>query len=233
MNRNFTAVCAALLMCAILIVFFGGFALNKSAPALADTSEGDRSEKVVFLTFDDGPSDKVTPKILDVLKEEKVKATFFIVGKSAETRKNIVKREFDEGHTVAVHSYSHKYSEIYSSPENLVEDIDKCNAVIKQVTGKPSSVYRFPGGSYGLSQKLITAVIAHGMRYVDWNASTRDAEIYNATPEQLYKATIATTPSSNYVVLLAHDSTTKSSTAEALKKIISFYRENNYSFASF
>ena len=148
-------------------------------------------------------------------------------------RKYLIEREVAEGHTVAVHSYSHDYREIYSSPENLIKDIDKCNALIKEVTGKKSSVYRFPGGSYGLSDRLINAVSAHGMRYVDWNASTRDAEIYNATPEQLFKAATMPPAVSDYIVLLAHDSTTKTATAQALRDIIHYYKENEYAFATF
>lgn len=228
MNRNFTAFCAAMLAFAILLVICGGFIADSKKFALAE-----EAEKTVYLTFDDGPSDRVTPKILDVLAEEKVKATFFIIGKNVETRKNIIKREFDEGHTVAVHSYTHKYKEIYSSEESLIKDIDACNEVIKSVTGKYSSVYRFPGGSYGLSQKFISAVTAHGLRYVDWNASTRDAEILNATPAQLLKAAVTTSASSNYIVLLAHDSTSKSATAEALRDIIKHFKDNGYVFKAF
>lgn len=228
MNRNFTAFCAAMLAFAILLVICGGFIADSKKFALAE-----EAEKTVYLTFDDGPSDRVTPKILDVLAEEKVKATFFIIGKNVETRKNLIKREFDEGHTVAVHSYTHKYKEIYSSEESLIKDIDACNEVIKSVTGKYSSVYRFPGGSYGLSQKFISAVTAHGLRYVDWNASTRDAEIINATPAQLLNAAVTTSASSNYIVLLAHDSTSKSATAEALRDIIKHYKDNGYVFKTF
>lgn len=228
MNRNFTAFCAAMLAFAILLVICGGFIADSKKFALAE-----EAEKTVYLTFDDGPSDRVTPKILDVLAEEKVKATFFIIGKNVETRKDIIKRESDEGHTVAVHSYTHKYKEIYSSAESLIKDIDACNEVIKSVTGKYSSVYRFPGGSYGLSQKFISAVTAHGLRYVDWNASTRDAEILNATPAQLLKAAVTTSASSNYIVLLAHDSTSKSATAEALRDIIKHYKDNGYVFKAF
>ena len=101
MNRNFTAICAAFFMCAIMIVFYGSIALNKSSVTFAESYE----QKTIYLTFDDGPSDRVTPKILDVLKEEDVKATFFIVGQSAETRKYLLRREIEEGHTVAVHTY--------------------------------------------------------------------------------------------------------------------------------
>ena len=228
MNKNFTAVCAALLMCAMIFIFYGTFVYGNNV-----TFADEACKKEIYLTFDDGPSDKVTPKILDVLKEENVKATFFIVGRNAETRKSLLKREADEGHTVAVHSYSHEYKKIYASPESLLKDIEKCNNVINEITGRKSTVYRFPGGSFGLSEKLVSAVTNYGMRYVDWNASTRDAEIYKPTPEQLYTAAVTTPADNNRVVLLAHDSTTKTATAKALKNIIGYYREKGYVFKTF
>jgi len=228
MNRNFTAVCAALLMCAMIFIFYGAFVSGNNI-----TFADNNCQKVIYLTFDDGPSDKVTPKILDILKEENVKATFFVIGKNAETRKKLLKREAEEGHTVAVHSYSHIYNEIYASPESLLKDIKKCNKIIEEVTGKKSSVYRFPGGSFGLNERLISAVTNSGMRYVDWNASTRDAEFTDPTPEQIVSASITTAANPERIVLLAHDSTTKTATAQALKGIIRHYKELNYTFASF
>ena len=230
MNRNFTAFCAAMLAFAIMLVICGGIWTDSRKFSLAETES---TVKTAYLTFDDGPSDRVTPKILDVLKEENVKATFFIIGKQAETRKYLIEREFKEGHTVAVHSYTHKYGEIYSSAESLIKDIDKCNDVIKSVTGRYSSVYRFPGGSYGLSEKLVSAVTSHGLRYVDWNASTRDAEIYRATPAQILKSTADTSANTENVVLLAHDSTSKTATAAALKDIIKYFKNKGYIFSAF
>ena len=229
MNRNYTAFCAAMLAFAILLVFCGSFWSDDRSFSLAE----ENVVKTVYLTFDDGPSDRVTPKVLDVLKEENVKATFFIIGKQAETRKYILEREKREGHTVAVHSYSHVYSQIYSSPADLLKDIDKCNEVIKDATGNYSKVYRFPGGSFGLSERLKNVVEEHGLRYVDWNASTRDAEILGATPYQLYREAVATAAGADNVVLLAHDSTTKTATAEALKSIIRHFKDNGYVFKSF
>lgn len=231
MNRNFTAICATFLLCAILIVFYASMAIAKSPVALADSNGG--TSKVVYLTFDDGPSDRVTPLILDVLKEENVRATFFIIGKNAKTRRNLIKREVDEGHTVAVHSYSHDYKKIYASPESLLKDVDECNDVLFDIIGKKSYIYRFPGGSYGLSDTLIRAVTMHGMRYVDWNASTCDAEICEPTAEQLFKCAIATPVNPECVVLLAHDSTTKTTTAEALKDVIHHYKSKGYRFCQF
>lgn len=227
MNRNLPAFCAAMLAFALMIVFYGTLVYDNSSFSLAE------EDKTIYLTFDDGPSDRVTPKILDVLAEEDVKATFFIIGRQALTRKPVIEREFNEGHTVAVHSFSHEYGKIYASKEALIEDIDKCNKIIKDITGEYSSVYRFPGGSFGRSDEIISAVTKHGLRYVDWNASTRDAEIANATPDELLKSAISTAACPENIVLLAHDSTTKVATAEALKDIIRYFKARNYSFKTF
>ena len=225
MNRNYHALCAILLAFVLILVMCSQFVKDTFAKA--------STEKVIYLTFDDGPCDRVTPKILDVLKEENVKATFFIVGSAAESRKYLLEREISEGHTVAVHSYTHRYSQIYSSEQALLEDIDKCNEVIKSVTGNYSSLYRFPGGSFGLSDRLISAVTTHGMKYVDWNASVCDAEYFAAPPEILYANAVETSKGCDNVVMLAHDSTTKSTTAEALKNIIKYFKNQNFTFKTF
>lgn len=226
MNKNFTAICAAMLMCAILFAVFGSTSFGKSGLSFANAENG----KEIYLTFDDGPSDRVTPKILDILKEENVKATFFIVGNNAVRRKNLLKREFDEGHAIGVHSYSHKYKEIYSSTESLLKDIDDCNALIKEVTGRKSSLYRFPGGSFGLSSRLTGAVTAHGMRYVDWNASFRDSEFLSPSPEQLVQAAKSTVANPQSVIMLAHDTTDKTATVKALGDVIRHFKNSGYTF---
>lgn len=228
MNRKNTVICAVLLS----FIFVAAQIIALLKPTLS-IALADNTQKCIYLTFDDGPSDKVTPKILDVLKEENVCATFFIVGKNAERRKYLIEREFNEGHTVAVHSYSHVYKDIYSSEKALIDDIDRCNALIYEVTGAFSHVYRFPGGSFGLSRKLVDAVSDHGMRYVDWNASLRDAEIVNPTPAELFKAAINTPANREHIVMLAHDTTDKLTTAQALKSVIEYYKQEGYVFATF
>ena len=228
MKRNYSAVCAVLLMLAVIIALLAGITPPKTTLTFANSSE-----KAIYLTFDDGPSDRVTPKILDVLKEENVKATFFIVGKNAVLRKEILRRAVREGHTLGVHSYSHVYNEIYSSAQSLLEDIDKCNAVIKEITGAPASVYRFPGGSFFLSDALKQAVLDRGMKYVDWNASLNDAELQDPTPESLFDTAVATAANRDRVVLLAHDTTDKTATAEALKKVITHFKQQGYKFEKF
>lgn len=196
-------------------------------------SFAETEEKCIYLTFDDGPSDRVTPKILDILKEENVKATFFIVGKQAEKRKYLIKREYDEGHCVAVHSDSHIYKDIYSSPQALIKDIDECNNLIEEVTGERSKIYRFPGGSFTVGADFIAHVRAHGLTYVDWNASTRDAELYNPTPADLLKAAIQTPAYPKRIVMLMHDTTDKTVVADALRDVIRYYKNKGYVFKRF
>lgn len=228
MKKNYGAVCAVFLLLAVIIAVVAGITPPKTTLTFANNSE-----KTIFLTFDDGPSDRVTPKILDVLKEENVKATFFIVGKNAVRRKEILRRAAREGHTLGVHSYSHVYNEIYSSAQSLLEDIDKCNAVIKEITGAPASVYRFPGGSFFLSDSLKQAVLDRGMKYVDWNASLNDAELQDPTPDNLFDTAVATAANRDRVILLAHDTTDKTATAEALKKVILYFKQQKYRFEKF
>ena len=151
----------------------------------------------------------------------------------AERRKYLIEREFAEGHTVAVHSYSHVYSDIYSSEKKLLEDIDRCNKLIKEVTGNYSDVYRFPGGSFWVKNKLIDAVTSHGMRYVDWNDSMRDAEIVNPAPDDLLKAAINTPANRDHIVMLAHATTDKMPTVQALKSVIRYYKDKGYVFEKF
>lgn len=228
MNRKYFAAAAAILAVAFAVLWIA-YGRNNSTEAFSLASASAQTPKTVYLTFDDGPSDRVTPKILDVLDEENVKATFFIIGQQAERRDYLIKREAESGHTVAVHSYTHNYSEIYSSPHSLIADIDRCNDVIESITGKRSDLYRFPGGSYGLREELIAAAAGHGMRYVDWNASTRDAEC-PGDAGQLFDSAVATSAGLDRVVLLSHDSTYKTSTPEATRRLIKYYRENGYTF---
>ena len=225
MKRNYGIICAVFLMLAIIVALVAGIAPQKTTLTFAESSE-----KVVYLTFDDGPSDRVTPKILDVLKEENVKATFFIVGQNAVLRKEILRRAVKEGHTLGVHSYSHIYNEIYSSVQSLLNDIDRCNAVIEEITGKPATIYRFPGGSFFLSEPLKQAVLDRGMTYIDWNASLNDAELQDPTPDLLFDTAVATAGNKNRVILLAHDATDKTATAEALRNVILYFKQKGYKF---
>lgn len=227
MNKHIPALAAIIITFALFATLVSNFYIKPR------TSFAEESQKTIYLTFDDGPSDKVTPKILDVLKEENVPATFFIVGKHAETRKDILRRAYDEGHTLAVHSYTHDYKEIYKSAETLIEDIEKCNNLICSVIGEYTYLYRFPGGSYNIAAEKIRAVKELGYECVDWNASFRDSELKDPTAGKLYTAAISTVSNPDKIIMLAHDTTDKIETVWALKEVIRHFKQQGYKFKKF
>ncbi len=221
-----------------VVLFLYNQTSPKTAPAIAlaqapQSKVAKTQEKNIYLTFDDGPSDSTTPYILDVLNEEDVEATFFIIGRQAELRPALIERIAENGHTLGIHSYSHDYAKIYRSPVTLLEDIKKCSAVLESILGLETDLYRFPGGSYSLRKELVDSVVGAGYRYIDWNASCRDAEIVNASPDALFQAAITTPTDKNNIVLLLHDSARRKNTVAALKKIIPYYKKAGYTFQTF
>lgn len=135
-------------------------------------------DKVIYLTFDDGPS-SYTNTLLDILKKYNVKATFFVTSNGSD---DTIKRSFQEGHSIGIHSYSHKYNEIYKSEEAFFKDVDKVNERIKRITGEYSRILRFAGGSSntvsrfnkGIMTRLSKEVELKGYKYFDWNVSSSD-----------------------------------------------------------
>lgn len=194
-------------------------------------------EKRVFLTFDDGPSKTVTPLILDLLKKEEVKATFFILGNNAKNNPDILKREFDEGHYIANHGYSHRYSEIYSSPEATFNEYNVTEQAIKDALGNQSyssRLFRFPGGSNGgyydnAKQNSKALLYENGVVHLDWNCLSEDAAGAH-TKEDLMQNVINTMGEKDTVVILMHDSSDKILTYEMLSDLIHYLKEKGYKF---
>ena len=195
------------------------------------------SEKTVYLTFDDGPSENITPLILDLLEQKKIKATFFVLGTNVDRYPALVQREYSEGHFIANHGYSHKYSEIYESPETVLNDYQQCEQSVKRALNDEnftSKVYRYPGGSNGGKYHDIKnagkeLLKENNVAYLDWNALTRDAE-GTPTHESILENLHETVGEKNVVVLLMHDSSSKILTYEALPEVIAFFRDNGYTF---
>jgi peptidoglycan/xylan/chitin deacetylase (PgdA/CDA1 family) len=195
------------------------------------------SEKTVYLTFDDGPSPNITPLILDLLKQENIKATFFILGSNATYYPGLVKRAYNEGHYIANHGYSHRYSEIYENPETILNDYNLCNQALKKALNNEnyeSKVYRYPGGSTGGKYHDVKAegknlLKDNHIAYLDWNALTCDAE-GTPTKESIMDNLRSTVGQKNTVVLLMHDSSSKILTYETLPEVIAFFRDNGYTF---
>lgn len=198
------------------------------------------NKSVIYLTFDDGPSNKVTPKILDTLAEYDVPATFFIINYGSDSKKlQTLKREIKDGHTIAIHGYSHDYSKIYASPDAFMENINKLHNKLKKDTGYDAFAIRFPGGSSntiskkycnGIMTKLAKRVQEEGYMYNDWNVDSTDASGNNVPVKQLVSNVKKYCHENTYNIILMHDTDAKGTTAEALPQIIEWGKENGYQF---
>lgn len=191
--------------------------------------------KTVYLTFDDGPSPN-TLKILKILSDNGVKATFFVTnqGKYNSYMKDIV----SQGHTIALHTYSHDYSKIYASDEAYFNDLQKISDVVYNETGVRSKTIRFPGGASntvsrkynsGIMSRLTKEVENRGYRYYDWNVSSGDAAS-KPTPPSAILANCKKLPKANTAIILMHDSNEKKTTVEALPDVIAYYKSIGCSF---
>lgn len=191
---------------------------------------------IIYLTFDDGPSLDITPKILDILKEENVKATFFILNYDA-NKEYLVKREANEGHSIGIHGYSHDYNKIYKSVDTYMQNITKLQNKIKQTTGINTTITRFPGGSSNtvssfnpkIMTKLTKEVVKRGYSYFDWNVSSGDAGGAK-NKDQVYRNVTKNLVRNRSNVVLMHDFSNNTKTLNALRAIIQFGKQNGYTF---
>ncbi|WP_177973849.1 polysaccharide deacetylase family protein [uncultured Eubacterium sp.] len=192
----------------------------------------------IYLTFDDGPSSDVTVRILDTLKTNGIKATFFICDYD-EDKLPIIKRMIDEGHTIGIHGYSHEYSEIYTSVDAFMENINKLKNKLKEDTGYDAFAIRFPGGSsntvsekycQGVMTQLAQRVTDDGLMYMDWNVSSGDAEGNNRPVNLIIGNVTGGFKHGRNNVVLMHDTSAKQTSADALQSIITYGKNNGYSF---
>lgn len=193
-----------------------------------EEAEYEEYAKRIYLTFDDGPSGS-TDEILDILKAYDVKATFFVVGKTDETSQAAYQRIVEEGHTLGMHSYSHKYDEVYASKESFIEDLTKLQEYLYELTGVWSRYYRFPGGSSNTvsqtdMQELIGWLDQQGITYYDWNIVAGDAESGQVSSQVLVENCLAGVEIHSECVILMHDAAAKHSTVEALPELITQLR---------
>lgn len=187
-------------------------------------SEDKEAVRKIYLTFDDGPSVN-TDEILDILKEYDIKATFFVVGKTDAGSEAAYKRIVEEGHTLAMHSYSHKYDEIYESKEAFVSDLTQLQEYLYGITGVWPRIYRFPGGSSNTVSKvemseLIRYLTNMGIVYYDWNVASGDAVSRTLSVETIVENCMNGINKQTESVVLLHDAANKKTTVEALPEII-------------
>lgn len=188
-----------------------------------DVMTGDGIKRV-YLTFDDGPSAN-TAEILDILAEYDVKATFFVVGDTDEEAKELYRRIIAEGHSLGIHSYSHKYGEIYSSEENFFEDFYFLSDYLYDVTGVRPDICRLPGGSSNTVSKIDMAEVvnkleAQGITCFDWNISGGDADGHNLTSSQIAENVLNGVDNFQTSIVLLHDGGDKAATVLAVRMIL-------------
>lgn len=196
-----------------------------------DTTLDDK--KVVYLTFDDGPSIE-TCGILNILAEHEVKATFFVNNKVNGNLTASLKKIAEAGHTIGMHGASHRYDYIYGSIENFISDFNRNFQYIKSVTGISPAILRFPGGSINAynfqnHQQIIAEILRRGFVYYDWNVSGADTSP-GATSESISETVITSILArNNSSVVLLHDSG-KTITKNALSPMIEFLKSHGYTF---
>ena len=211
----------------------GNTATAERTVTVVGVAEPVTGPKVVFLTFDDGPWDD-TDRLLDILAAHNVKATFFVTGNHADYL-HCIDREAAEGHTVAVHTYTHDFDEVYSSSEAYWADFERMNDIVEERTGHRSRIFRFPGGSSntissfnpGIMTRLAQEAHERGLEYFDWNVDCGDGGGLN-DPDGVYQNIISGIQYNDVSVVLCHDS--HGTTVDAIDRVLTWGEENGYTF---
>lgn len=188
--------------------------------------------KIICLTFDDGPSEN-TQKIIDVLDRYNIKATFFVVAKTDPESLERYKLIVESGNTIALHSYTHDYSQIYENIEAYIDDVTKIHDLVYEATGVDTKLYRFPGGSANSLRKMdvhecIDYLNSQGYKYFDWNITSGDASPTLQTKEQIMQNIKNTLYNVNTGIILMHDAEYKPTTLEVLPELIEFLQSEGF-----
>lgn len=196
--------------------------------------------KIAYLTFDDGPSPN-TREILKVLRSHGVKATFFVVGKSSAADKQLYKQIVSEGHAIGNHTYTHRYSQIYKTPEAFHADMERLGNLLQETIGYKPKILRFPGGSDNtvslrvggkkVMDGIITKITNEGYHYFDWNVNSTDANAVWVDKRSIIDSVRRGTRGKKNIIVLMHDASERRTTVEALPEIITYLKENGFRFA--
>lgn len=203
-------------------------ALCLALPAAACAEEV-QPQRVVYLTFDDGPK-KDTPELLSLLEELDVPATFFLVGLSVRAFPDYAKMIVDAGYAVGCHSMSHSYNRLKESTDYVARDLARFTALMRE-TADPefaTDLYRFPGGSTSYSSRTKSFVRDQGYAWFDWNVMTGDAQYTFKSDQAMLDYTLSQVKDKEVVILLMHEA--KERTRRILPELVAYFRENGYEF---
>ncbi|WP_051650029.1 polysaccharide deacetylase family protein [Selenomonas sp. AB3002] len=200
--------------------------LTTALPAITPYKQG----KVAYLTFDDGPDEKNTAAVLDILKQEGVKATFYVTGRNVRNFPDTARRIFEEGHALGNHSYDHDYNRLYASVGNYIEEMEQADEAIYELLGVRPLITRAPSGRMGNFTKAYEdAIAANGYVEHDWNVSSADTAPGNPTAQDFID-NISGQAVTDCVIILMHSSGGHEETVKAVPEIIRILRERGYTF---
>lgn len=204
-----------------------------SAPGLAMRVRvfNEEPQKIAYLTFDDGPSPETTPRILKILQDEGVNATFFVVGRQVARYPDLLKAEYEQGEGIGNHSYSHDYSLLYRSPEAFLAEIKQTEELMFKTIGIRPKIVRAPGGTQGhFHVNYYNVLDAADYLIYDWNVSSGDADASLVSADQLVRNIESQVPGKARIIILMHDAGAKVTTVDALPRIIQYLKQQGYSF---
>lgn len=239
MNKKFVmkGTCLILLTVAILCMSYEYYTWNDYASTVSSVLNVEKEEtKVAYLTFDDGPS-MLSSRYLDILKEENVNATFFVIGQQiCDEMEDVVKRAIDEGNEIGIHTYCHEACNIYGGADSCYRDVMKTKGVLEDKFGYKPKLYRFPWGSannYIASYRddIILRLKKEGLEYQDWNVSAEDS-VGSPTEESILSNIRKDYKKYDEPVILMHDSGCNDKTLSSLREVIKELKKSGYSFAT-
>lgn len=215
----------------IIFTLLGLLAYPNLSTYSEDGNKKDTPKKVVYLTFDDAPGGDVTIKTLDILKEENVPATFFIIGEQIKGQEDIILRMKNEGHSIGLHSFTHERSKLYSCTSGFINEMKQVQKALYDVTGKNYHILRFPFGTnnstYRLTKEMVDAVHSNNFKIYDWTQDTLDGANPNSSPDTILNRSIST---QDNVVVLMHNAYANKNTSQAIRGIIKYYKSQGYTF---
>lgn len=203
--------------------------LSAAKPKAVKETRKAEPDKIVYLTFDDGPS-PLTDQVLEILQEEKVKATFFVLGEQAKGSPEIITRIVDGGHALGNHTYDHKYDVLYASFGHFWKQIKATEEVLREITGTRTSLVRAPGGTYGhFDQTYFDLLEQGGYTVFDWNVDSGDSK-RKGVPATEIVSNVKGSRLQNKMIVLLHDGKGHAESVKALPEIIHFYKKQGYVF---
>lgn len=201
---------------------------NVMASSNLSPDETEFKKKIVYITFDDGPT-IITNDLLDTLNQCKVKATFFVVGKEICGREDLLERIYKEGHSIGLHTFSHNFEKIYKSDDAFIKEMLDAQKKVKEVTGLNTNLIRFPGGSAKhLNSEMLKKLHKNNLKVYDWNASIEDGVNPHLSVEELVKNSKKYKHRNDKIIILMHCNSNNTNTIKALPEIVNYYRSLGY-----